>query len=385
MKKPIIFSVAALLSLVFFNSCTDQSMEEPAPDLKLKSYQSGNHDGYFWQLWTDDASGWVDYQNGSGGNYSVSWDYDGNFTCGKGWSSGSATRVVGYNCGVHNHNGGGTFGYYGWSRNPLMEYYVNERWGSGRPDGGTHLGTVSTDGGTYDIYTSMRYNAPSIDGTQTFRQIYSTRRGERGTGQNNTITFANHANAWANAGYGLGSDMSPYAIMLTEAYGGNSDGYVNVTVWESGSSGGGNNGGGGGVTGIKQIRNRGTGMYLDGMSRTSNGSEVGQYANTTHVNAHWNITSAGSGYYYITNQGTNMKLDGYGRTSNGSACAQHSNNTTHVNAQWSLVSAGSGYYYIVNRGTNMKLDGYGRTSNGSACAQYSNSTTHHNAQWELVN
>ena len=104
------------------------------------SYESGTHDGYFWSLWTDDQSGWVDYNNGSGGNYSVAWDYDGNFTCGKGWSSGSSTRIIGYNCGVHNHNGGGVFGYYGWSRNPLMEYYVNERWGSNRPSGGTHLG-----------------------------------------------------------------------------------------------------------------------------------------------------------------------------------------------------------------------------------------------------
>jgi hypothetical protein len=148
-----------------------------------------------------------------------------------------------------------------------------------------------------------------------------------------------------------------------------------TTTTTSGSSG---------ITGVKQLRNRGTGLYLDGMGRTNNGADCGQYANTTHPNAHWNITSAGSGYYYLINQGTNMKLDGYGRTGNGDACAQYSSSTTHVNAQWSIVSAGSGYYYLVNRGTNMKLDGYGRTENGSACAQYSNSTTHVNAQWQIT-
>jgi hypothetical protein len=194
------------------------------------SYQSGTNDGYFWSLWTDDRSGYVDYKNGSGGNYSVSWDYSGNFTCGKGWSNGSSSRVVGYNCGYYSCNGGGVLAYYGWSRGPLMEYYVNEKWGSRRPSGGTRLGSVSSDGGNYDIYTSMRYNAPSIDGTQTFRQIYSTRTSQNSTGSNHSITFRNHYNAWRNVGYGLGSDLSPAAILLTEAYGG-SNGYVNVSVW----------------------------------------------------------------------------------------------------------------------------------------------------------
>jgi len=194
------------------------------------SYQSGTNNGYFWALWTDDQGGYVNYSNGSGGNYSVSWNYNGNFTCGKGWGSGSSNRVIGYNCGYYSCNGGGVLAYYGWSRNSLMEYYVNEKWGSGRPAGGTRLGSVNSDGGSYDIYTSMRYNAPSIDGNQTFRQIYSTRTSQNSAGSNHTITFANHYNAWRSVGYGLGSDLSPAAILLTEAYGG-SNGYVNTTVW----------------------------------------------------------------------------------------------------------------------------------------------------------
>jgi hypothetical protein len=244
------------------------------------------------------------------------------------------------------------------------------------------MGTINTDGATYNLYRSQRVNAPSIDGTQTFWQIFSTRTSQAPTGQNLTITFANHANAWANAGWGLGSDLSPAAILLTEAWG-QSSGYSNATVWSAGSS----SGGGGGsteITGLKQVRNRATGLYLDGMGRTNNGAAAGQYANTSHVNAHWNITSAGSGYYYLVNQGTNMKLDGYGRTVNGDACAQYSNVTTHVNAQWSFVSAGSGYYYLVNRGTNMRLDGMGRTNNGADVGQWAN-TTHQNAQWQIVN
>lgn len=383
MKKILSFTAFILLIGMLFPGCSKEEMDEVAPEIQLKTYQSGTHDGYFWSLWKSDGlTGSVNYTNGSGGNYSVSWNMNGNFTCGKGWSSGSRTRVVGYNCGSFSLNGGGgSMAYYGWTRNPLMEYYVNEKWGSTRPADGGSLRTLTTDGGTYNVYTSWRSNAPSIDGTQSFRQIYSTRTSQNSTGANHTITFANHANAWAAAGYGLGSDISPAAILLTEAWG-TSNGYSNVTVWDAGSSSGG--GGSSGVTGIKQIKNRSTGLFLDGMGRTSNGSAAGQYANTTHNNAHWNIVDAGSGYYYIVNQGTNMKLDGYGRTSNGSACAQYANSTTHVNAQWQFIDAGSGYYFIQNRGTGMRLDGYGRTTNGSDCAQY-NGTTHANAQWQLVN
>jgi hypothetical protein len=235
MKK--ILSLSAVI-LLFFASC---SKEDFAPEVNdadasqnvLKSYSSGTNNGYFWSLWkSDDISGNVTYTNGSGGNYSVSWNMSrGNFTCGKGWSTGSKTRKIGYNCGAFTHNGGGgTLAYYGWSRNPLLEYYVNEKWGAHRPADGSSLRTVTSDGATYNVYTSWRANAPSIDGTKSFRQIYSTRTSQAPTGSNCTITFANHANAWAAAGYGLGSDMSPSAILLTEAWGA-SNGYVNASVW----------------------------------------------------------------------------------------------------------------------------------------------------------
>jgi len=234
MKKLLSFSAVVLL---LFSGCSKDI--EVIPDAKvadtqqshLKSYQSGTNNGYFWSLWKSDGmTGYVTFTNGSGGNYSVSWNMNGNFTCGKGWSSGSKTRKIGYNCGAFTLNGGGgSMAYYGWTRNPLMEYYVNEKWGSTRPASGSSLRTVSSDGGTYNVYTAWRSNAPSIDGTKSFRQIYSTRTSQAPSG-NRTITFANHANAWSAAGYGLGSDISPAAILLTEAWG-QSNGYCNTTVW----------------------------------------------------------------------------------------------------------------------------------------------------------
>lgn len=229
MSKLLTFSV--LLTVLLLAGCSKDDLDMDLQANELKTYQSGTNNGFFWSLWKSDGmTGYVTYTNGSGGNYSVAWNMNGNFTCGKGWSTGSKTRRIGYNCGAFTLNGGGgSLAYYGWCRNPLMEYYVNEKWGSTRPASGSSLRTVSSDGGTYNVYTAMRYNAPSIDGTKTFRQIFSTRTSQAPSG-NRTITFANHVNAWAAAGYGLGSDMSPAAILLTEAWG-VSNGYSNATVW----------------------------------------------------------------------------------------------------------------------------------------------------------
>ena len=180
----------------------------------------------YFQNWTD-GGGTVNVTNGSGGNYAVYWKDCGNFVVGKGWNYGSSNRVVGYNAGAFNPSGNGYLCFYGWTRNSLIEYYIVDSWGTYRPTG-TYKGSVYSDGGSYDIYTTMRYNAPSIDGTQTFQQYWSVRQSKRATGSNSNITFANHVNAWRNAGMYLGSSWS-YQALCVEGY--QSSGYANVTVW----------------------------------------------------------------------------------------------------------------------------------------------------------
>ena len=59
---------------------------------------------------------------------------------------------------------------YGWSTNPLVEYYIVEDTAS-PPSFGTYKGSVYSDGSEYTIYENTRYDAPSIEGTSTFWQV----------------------------------------------------------------------------------------------------------------------------------------------------------------------------------------------------------------------
>ncbi len=232
------FFLCTLAFLFLFSGCG--AMTDPVPStgappaettaasvapLVLTESELGQIDGLDYELWKD--RGTTEMTLDGAGGFTCQWSDINNalFRIGKKFDCTQTWQEIG---DITIHYGADYFPVgnsylciYGWSREPLVEYYVVQSWGNWRPPGAESLGTITVDDATYDVYTTTRVNQPSIDGTQTFQQFWSVRKGKRSEG---TVSLTEHFKAWEALGLELGN---LYEVALTvEGY--QSSGYAKI-------------------------------------------------------------------------------------------------------------------------------------------------------------
>ncbi|KAI4620477.1 uncharacterized protein J4E87_007165 [Alternaria ethzedia] len=121
--------------------------------------------GGYYSFWSEGSGSFRCNQQG-GGKYTCNWSGQpgGGFVAGTGFKPGGS-RTVKYS-GTYDAKGPGYLALYGWTRNPLIEYYIIESYDILAPgEPWTRKGNFTFEEGTYDLYTSQRVNKPSIEGT----------------------------------------------------------------------------------------------------------------------------------------------------------------------------------------------------------------------------
>lgn len=184
------------------------------PDTIITDNKAGIHDAFDYELWYDRGDvGMILKEDGA---FECYWNNINNvlFRTGKKFD---CTKTQGkFDCTkTHDETGDISLNYgcdyqpignsylcvYGWSVDPLVEFYIVESWGNWRPPGSLSKGTVEIDGGTYDIYETTRVEQPSINGDTTFQQYWSVRADKKTEG---IISVSEHFRAWEKLGMKLG-------------------------------------------------------------------------------------------------------------------------------------------------------------------------------------
>jgi hypothetical protein len=190
------------------------------------SNAQGAAGSYSWSIWSSGSGGCIT-PYGVGAAFKATWNNAGDFLAREGfqWDETKTYDQYGTISAEYAYTKTGSaggysyIGIYGWSNNPLIEYYIVDDWfgGGGPPTAGGDLkGSLDVDDGTYNIYTHTQVNQPSIHGTATFTQFFSIRQTPRQCGH---ISISEHFKKWASLGMKLGNMYE--AKVLVEAGGGN--------------------------------------------------------------------------------------------------------------------------------------------------------------------
>ena len=214
------FVSSAVAGLVCLSSVSIGGLMSAHADKVLQTspshtQETGTYGGYHHEIWQADTpnsstmtlydggggfgTSWKCGPNGSRGNFLARrglfyglnnpkhWQDYGGFTCDFdcSWSAGSS--------------GNSRICIYGWTQNPLVEYYIIEDWKNWRPTS-NNAKQVTIDGSVYDVFTNPM-NSYTIEGNKAFTQYISVRRDTRTKG---TISISKHFEAWESLGMKMG-------------------------------------------------------------------------------------------------------------------------------------------------------------------------------------
>lgn len=198
--------------------------------ITLTSNKRGTYDGFDYELWSQRNTDPVSMTLTGGGTFECSWNAE-NILFRTGKKLGSKKTYEEYgkvtvDYGAEHTITKGNTSYltiYGWTENPMIEFYIVENYGSYKPPGGVgYKGDIEVDGGIYEVYVNTRIEMPSIQGKKTFEQYYSVRKDKRTSG---TITVSDHFKAWEELGLDMSGKMYEVSFCVE---GFNSSGSANV-------------------------------------------------------------------------------------------------------------------------------------------------------------
>ena len=194
---------------------------------------------YGYEMWTESGNNnlltWYGPEQGGGAAFRTEWNEPNVFLgrVGYFWNEGKPYTdyknvYCDFNFTRSDEGTGGACSYigiYGWSTDPMIEWYIVEDWfGTGiigpsiMGNDATKKGEFTADGATYFIYESIRpAGSGNIeDSNNPFPQYFSIRQTRRQCG---TISVTEHFKEWEKTGMKLGKNMYE-AKFLVEAGGG---------------------------------------------------------------------------------------------------------------------------------------------------------------------
>jgi hypothetical protein len=194
------------------------------PAEPITSNRKGEYDGFDYEFWLEKQDHTGSMTLTGGGTFTCMWE-DAFALIRTGKRLGSVKSYKDYGTvileyGAEHNITKGNVSYlcmYGWTEDPMIEFYIVENHGDYKPPGGKgYQGSYTMDGSTYELYVDTRVEQPSIQGKKTFEQYFAVRTDLRTEG---TITISDHFQAWDNLGLDMSGVMYEVSLCVEGFYG----------------------------------------------------------------------------------------------------------------------------------------------------------------------